>query len=63
MNRDLRLKLFPSNFWVIDPTMEAICENMKFKKIAKFLSATILQNCPQCYPFKVRAKVFTHQIE
>jgi ubiquitin-protein ligase E3 C len=35
---------------------------MPFKTLAQFLSATVLQNCAQCYDFKVRAKVFTHQL-
>jgi hypothetical protein len=59
----MRLKLFASGFWVIDPNLEEISKGMKFKKIAKYLSGTILKFCPQCYPFTVRAKVFTYQLE
>jgi hypothetical protein len=63
VNRDMRIKLFPSNFWVIDPSLEEVCNGMKLKKIAKFLSPTVLKYCPQCYPFNVRAKVFTHELD
>ena len=59
----MRLKLFPDQFWVVDKSLEKMCENMTFENIATFLSPTVLQNCPQCYTFRVRAKVFTYQIK
>ena len=58
----MRLKIFPPDFWVIDPLLEQACEFMKFKKIAKILSKKVLKNCPQCYSFNVRAKVFKHSL-
>jgi hypothetical protein len=59
----MRIELFPSNFWVIEPDLEEVCNSMKLKKIAKLLSTTVLKFCPQCYAFNLRAKVFTHQLE
>lgn len=63
VSRDMRLQLFPKNFWVIDSKLERAYEALKFKKIAKLLSATVLQHCPQCYSFNLRAKVFTYLLE
>lgn len=63
VSRDLRLKLFPEKFWVVDRYLEGTTENMKFENISKLLSPIILQNCPQCYSFSIRAKVFTYLIK
>ena len=63
VSRDMRLQIFPKDFWVIDPTMEQVCESLSFSKIAKRLSEPILKNCPQCYSFNLRAKVFTHNLK
>jgi hypothetical protein len=62
VNRDMRLKLFPSDFWVIDTHLEGHSSEMKLKKIAKFVSPTVLMNCPHCYSFEIRAKVFTYDL-
>ena len=59
----MRLKLFAKDFWVIDVNLDEKCSGLKFEKIAKFLSPTVLQFCPQCYPFTVRAKMFTHILD
>jgi hypothetical protein len=63
VNRDMRLKLFPSDFWVIDGHLESRSSEAKLKKIAKFVSPTVLMNCPHCYSFEIRAKVFTYYLE
>ena len=59
----MRLQLFAKGFWVTEPNLEKACEHLKFKKIAKILSQTVLLNCPQCYSFNLRAKVFTHLLD
>ena len=59
----MRLKLFAKDFWVIDVNLDEKCSGLKFEKIAKILSPTVLQFCPQCYPFTVRAKIFTHILD
>jgi hypothetical protein len=38
----MRLKLFAKDFWVIDPNLDEKCSGLKFEKIAKFLSPTVL---------------------
>jgi len=58
----LRLQLFPKDFWVIDKELAALCSDLKFDKVAKHVSATVLTNMPHAYDFEIRAKIFQYQI-
>ena len=63
VSRDHRLKLFPSDFWVIDKRIARNTEKVPFSNIAQLLSTTALENVPWAYDFKVRAKVFQDMIQ
>lgn len=38
----MRLKLFPVKFWVIDMELDNKCDGLKFDKLAKMISPTVL---------------------
>ena len=62
MSRDHRLKLFPSDFWVIDKSMAVKTAGEPLHKIASRISHIALSNVPWVYDFKVRAKVFSNML-
>ena len=63
VSRDHRLKLFASDFWVIEKSMVNRTAAVPFHKIESLLSPIALANVPWVYDFRVRAKIFTNMLK
>jgi len=59
-DRDMRLQIFPENFWIIEKDLFTKYKNKKNDEVTMLISHTLLVNVPHTIPFTLRAKVFQH---
>lgn len=56
--RDERLKLFGSDFWVINKELKSHCAEMSLHEIPHVVRKNLVSNVPWVYDFEIRAKLF-----
>ena len=59
-DRDMRLKINPENFWIVEKDILQRLDHLDYKDIASEVNHTILVNIPHTIPFGLRAKIFQH---
>jgi hypothetical protein len=61
-DKDKRLGLYPTNFWIIDKKLTNL-DNYNLDQLCKNINKTLLENAPQTIPFEIRARVFRLYLE
>ena len=62
-DRDVRLKINPENFWIVEKDILQRLDKLDYKEIVGQVRHTHLVNIPHTIPFSLRAKIFQHLVQ